>query len=57
MILTSGMTSVVFSVGFSMMMVTVSEAIPRLGESVVVVRGLSGVRGPMQLVVTHSGCK
>ena len=38
------------------MMMTVSEDFPRLGESVVVVRGLSGVVGAMLLVVTHSGC-
>ena len=54
MILTS-MTTVA-----SVMMVmrmTVSDDFPRLGESVVVVRGLGGVMGAMLLVITHGGCR
>ena len=45
------------SVVSSVMMVTISDDIPCLGESVVVVRGLCGVMGAMMLVVTHSVCK
>ena len=51
------MTAMASSVVSSVMMVTISDDIPCLGESVVVVRGLCGVMGAMMLVVTHSVCK
>ena len=41
----------------SVMMVAISDDIPCLGKSVVVVRGLCGVMGAMLIVVTHSVCK